>query len=443
MRENERIALARRTLELAGDGLVEAIVVDEDDGLTRFTQNAIHQNVAHRATSLRLRIVRDGRSGVVETNDLGDDGLRAAAARAEEIVALAPRDPEFPGLATAVDVAIPTGAFVTATAEASPVDRARIAADAIAASERAGLWAAGYVRTGRSGVTIANSGGALLSYDGTTCGLNVKSNGADASGYAEYFSTDVATLDGAASGSRAAEKARSGANPVPVEPGLWTVILEPAAFGELLSNITEQFSAQSYDEGSSFLCDGLDRSYAGERVSIADDFAHPLLQGMPFDYQGEPTRRVELLAHGVARNVVTDARWAKRLDRPNTGHGGPAPDAVGPQVRHVVVAPGSRSLDELIAETERGLLVSRFWYIRPVDGRKTIVTGMTRDGTFLIEGGKITRGVRNLRFNQSILEALTDAEFGDTAERTEGYAYLAVVPAVKIRQFHFTSVTDF
>ena len=443
MREKARTELARRVLEFAGDDGVEAIVVDEDDGLTRFTHNAIHQNVAHRKTSVRVRVVRDGRTGVVETNDLAPDALRAAVERGRAMLELAPRDPDFPGFAPPTVVATPTGAFVGATATATADERARIAADAICPSQAAGLWAAGFVRTGRLGVTLANSRGLLLSYDGTTCGLNVKSNGDDASGFAERFGTDVAALDGAVAGRIAADKALLGASPHEVEAGPWTVILEPAALGELLSYVTEHFSAQAYDEGSSFLCDGLERAYASERVSLSDDFAHPLHGGMPFDFQGAPTRRVALLERGVAREIVTDARWAKRLGRADTGHGGRAPDADGPQPRNVVLAPGEKSLDALIAETERGLLVSRFWYIRPVDGRKTIVTGMTRDGTFLIERGAIVRGVRNMRFNQSILAALAQAECSRDAARTEGYDYAIVVPAAKVPAFHFTSVADF
>ena len=443
MDEDERSTLARRALELAGDDLAEAIVFDDDAGLTRFTHNAIHQNVAHRATSLRVRLVRDGRTGVVETSGLGEAALRGAIERAREIVALAPRDPDFPGLAPRGTAVAQPGAFVDATANASAQVRARIAADAITGSERAGFWAAGFVRTARHGVTLANSNGTVLSYDATTCGLNVKSSGPDASGYAEFFGIDVSALDGEALGERAALKARVGAAPRAVEPGTWNVILEPAAFGELLSYLIHHFSAQSYDEGSSFLCEGLDRAYAGENVSLADDFAHPLQHGMPFDFQGSPARRVELLEHGIARTLVTDLREAQRLDRPNTGHGGLAPDAEGPQARHVVVRPGPRPLEELIAATERGILISRFWYIRPVDARKTTVTGMTRDGTFLIENGVLVSGVHNMRFNQSILAALARAEFGREVARTEGYGYTAVVPAIQIPAFHFTSVADF
>jgi predicted Zn-dependent protease len=164
---------------------------------------------------------------------------------------------------------------------------------------------------------------------------------------------------------------------------------------------------------------------------------------MPFDYEGTPTKAVALVERGAATGIVTDTTWAAKLGCENTGHALPAPNAWGPHPRSVVVEPGSKTVAQLIAETKRGLLVSRFWYIRTVDQRKTIVTGMTRDGTFLIEDGEVRGGVRNMRFNQSIIEALAACEFSETPARTGGYSYSIVVPTAKIDRFTFTSLTDF
>jgi predicted Zn-dependent protease len=443
MPSDEREALALRVLKLAAGGDVEASIYDGAAGLTRFTQNAIHQNVASANTVVRVRVIAGGRTGVAEGNGLDDAALQATAARARALASFAPVDVDYPGLGSQRAIDAPPGACIEATAQASPERRAHIAAAAIATAERNGLWAAGYVTTGRTGVTIANSNGTLVSFDGTDCGVNVKQNGAQATGFAEQVSNDVGDLDGTRCGDVAAAKARASERPVAVEPGAWTVILEPPALGELLSYLGEHFSARAYSEGSSFLSAGLERTYAGETVGLADDVAHPLHAGMPFDYEGYSTQRVPLLEAGVARELVTDATWARRLARPNTGHGLPAPNAAGPQPRHLVLDAGVKPLERLIAETARGLLVTRFWYIRPVDRRKTIVTGMTRDGTFLIEDGRLTSGVHNLRFNQSILEALRNAEFSDRQVRTSGYSYSMVVPAAKFEGFRFTSRTDF
>ena len=164
---------------------------------------------------------------------------------------------------------------------------------------------------------------------------------------------------------------------------------------------------------------------------------------MPFDFEAQPTQRLTLIANGVAKNIVTDSYWAHKLNRPNTGHALPAPNAYGPQASHLVVSPGSKPVNELIAETKRGLLITRLWYVRTVDQKKAIVTGMTRDGTFLIEDGEVAGGVRNMRFNHSIIEALRNCEFGNALYRTGSYSYSVVVPAIKIEGFKFSSGTDF
>jgi PmbA protein len=230
---------------------------------------------------------------------------------------------------------------------------------------------------------------------------------------------------------------------VSVEPGAWTVILEPPAFGELVQFLAGHFSAQAYHEGSSFLSERLGEHVMAPGVTIRDDYAHPLHPDAPFDYEGTPKQRTALIEGGIARTVVTDSAWARKLGRPNTGHGLPAPNAQGPYPLDLVVDPGSDSLDELIAGTKRGLLITRLWYVRIVDQRQTILTGMTRDGTFLIENGKIARGVRNLRFNQSLVDALGACTFSNEQQRTGSYGYALVAPAVKFDRFNFASTTDY
>ncbi len=437
-------ALAQRVVAASPAAQTEVTVRGEDFGLTRFARNAIVQNVARLQTEVRVRAVVDGRVGLAATNDLGDEALRAAAERACALARLVPRDEDFPGLSRAPRVPQPPGAAFASTAAASPDLRARMAGDVFAVAEREGLWCAGYAKTSRELITIANSSGTLATFEGTDAALNVKQNAADSTGYAERYANDVGEIDAAAVARVAADKALASRSPVAVEPGPWTVILEPAAFGELLSYLSDHFSAQAYDEGSSFLSAGLGDRYAGEAVTLVDDPAHPLAVGMPFDFEGTPTQRVTLLDAGRGAGIVTDSYWAHKLGRPNTGHAVAVSDqAHGPQPRAIVVLPGAKSTAQLVAQTERGLLVSRLWYVRNVDKRQTIVTGMTRDGTFLIEDGKLTHGVANMRFNQSILEALRQAEFSCELSRTGRYTYGMVVPAVKIAGFRFTSGTEF
>ena len=439
----DRQALAELVLGFSKADETEVSIYFEDNRLTRFTRNAIHQNIATQDVVVRIRAIVGGATGVIDTNDLRESPLKGAMERAVEIARLAPADPDFPGLVEAAPTSPPDHAFDEDTASASAAQRAKIAADVFATAEKRGFWAAGYVTTSHNGVTILNSRGTRASFDGTDAGINVKQVGPDSTGFAEMHSTSVTALDGSVVGTVAAEKALRSRHPKAVEPGSWTVILEPPAFGELLSYLIHHFSAETYDEGSSFLSGGLDKKYVCESVTLSDDYAHPLAPGMPFDYEGQPTQRLSLLDGGVAKNVITDIYWAKKLRIDNTGHGLPAPNSWGPQARHVVVAPGQKSREELIAETKRGLLISRFWYIRPVDDRLTIVTGMTRDGTFLIEDGEIVSGVRNMRFNESILNALGQADFSSGQYRTTGYNYSIVAPVVKLDDFVFTSRTEF
>lgn len=438
-----REALAGKIIALSTADETEVIVSDEASGLTRFTRNSIHQNLAEQDTAVRIRAVVGSRCGVTQTNDLSDRALEKALARAIEMAHLAPEDPSAEHLAKNAAPPAPAGAYAQQTAAATPADRAGMVRAIFDRAERDGLWAAGYVTTGRGGVTVANSRGTLSSFDETTAKLNIKQNGPDSTGYAESVANDVAALDAANAASVAAEKAVGSRSPTSVDPGEWTVIIEPAAFGELIAYLSEHFSAQSLDEGSSFLSEGFDRKVAADGVTISDDVGHPLAPAMPFDFEGTPTQRVVLIERGVAKNVVTDSLYARKLGRPNTGHALPAPNAYGPQAMHLVIEPGSKSTAELIANTKRGLLISRFWYIRTVDQRKAIVTGMTRDGTFLIEDGRVTRGVHNLRFNQSILGALEHVEFSNEQARTEGFGFSIVTPTAKIERFHFSSTTAF
>lgn len=444
MRSAEREKLAKAALAMASAAdEAEVLVSAADTALTRFTHQACNQNVASADAGISVRAVVDKRTGVARTNRFDDASLREVVDRAVEMARLAPQDPMHPELPRGDTTTAPPGAYDAGTADAPADLRASMCDALFGEAESAGQWCAGYVATSAAGYTIVNTSGANASFDGSDAAVNVKMNAPDSTGFAEAYSTRVADIDAAAVGRRATSKAAGATHPVAVDPGAWTVILEPSAFGELFIYLSEHFSAQTFDEGASFCSDGLDRSYFAENVDVSDDYAHCLNPGMPFDFEGHPTMRVRLVENGVVRNVVTDSYYAHKLQRPNTGHALPSPNSYGPQARNLVIGAGSKSVDQLIAETKRGLLITRFWYIRTVDQKKAVVTGMTRDGTFAIEDGKVTRGVRNLRFNQSILECLRHCEFASEQKRTGSYHYALVSPAVKIENFHFTSTTEF
>lgn len=444
MNNMQREDLAARVLARSNADQTEVLVTSSDSALTRFAQGISNQNVAAQDGTISVRAIVGNRTGVAATNRMDERSLDRTVSRAIKMASFAPADPMQPQLPSAVPKnASPENAFFSSTADTTPTLRAHAAGEMLAQAEQAGFWCSGYVSTSSSGITVANSSGALASFDETDSRANVTVTAANSTGFAEWYSRDFSALDGAAIGLRAVEKAASAANPVSVDPGEWAVILEPAAFGELLTYVVSHFSAQSFSEGSSFFSSRLGETFFGESLTICDDRLHPLFSGMPFDYEAQPKQRVELVDRGVVRNVVTDSYYSHKLGIGNTGHALPAPNAWGPQALNIVVAPGSATTQELIAQTKRGILVTRFWYIRPVDQKRAIVTGMTRDGTFLIESGKVTRGVRNMRFNQSIVEALANATFSNELTRTGGYSYSVVVPSAKIEGFRFTSGTDF
>jgi predicted Zn-dependent protease len=442
MTSDERSAIARRVLDSSRADAVEVTVSAESRGLTRFTHEAVNQSIDSTDVTVRVRAIVGGRVGIAATNVLDAPALADVTARAHEIALLAPVERVTPTLADNRAIDAPVGAFVAATANAMPAQRARIAG-AIFEHATDGLWSSGYAMTATTGITIATSAGAHQSFDGTDAGANVKMNGADSTGFAEAYSNDVTTLDGTQLGRRAAQIARDSRAPLAVDPGDWAVIMAPAAVGELLRFLALHFSAEAYADGSSFIAGRLATPVLGANITLRDDVTHPLNPGIPFDAEAYPTQRVTLVDRGIAAGIVTDSTWATRLDRPNTGHALPAPNSSGPQSNFTVLDPGTASLDSLIAGTPRGLLVTRLWYVRIVDQRTVLLTGMTRDGTFLIENGVVTRGVRNLRFNQSIVAALNDCELGDTPARTGSYHYSLVTPAVKFNRFRFASTSPY
>ena len=442
MNDTERLALAERAIsDGSADGL-EAVVTEQHDALTRFTHNAIHQNLDASQTLVQIRAVVDGRAGWACTNGRDEADLALTRNRAIAQARFAPKPVVPVRLPERATYAMPDLAYDAATAETTPSARAEAAAKIFAIAEQAGAWAAGYVATSAGSVAIANSNGLRAQFSGTSAVTNTKCVAPIASGYAEAYSRRFAEIDTADVGARAAAKAKDAGELGTPDVGEWTVIVEPAALGELVAYLLPHFSAQRVYEGASFLADGLGRQYMGENVTLTDDFAHPLFATCPFDGEGSPTQRVTLIENGIAKDFVTDREWAERLERRNTGHYVPG-GAEGPSPRAVVISPGKRSRDELIASTKRGILISRFWYIRVVDQRKAIVTGMTRDGTFLIEDGKLKGGLRNLRFNVRILDLLSSCELSAELVRTGGYSYGMVCPTAKLDRFSVSSVTSY
>jgi len=424
----------------------EAIYQESDEALTRFANNEIHQNVRARRRVLTLRAFLGRRAGVATTSCLDEAALATLAERALEMARLSPENPDFgelPGPAAYADLP----AWVEATAACPPEERAERVRQVIEPVRARGLSVAGALSTSGAVAAVANTRGVFAYHPSTLANFTCTVTAPDSSGWVDANARDVRGLDTAELGRKALEKAERSARPAAVPPGKYTVVLEENAVAELVAFLGwTGFGAQAYQEGYSFLNGRLGEPVTGERIHIADDAFDPRTMGMPFDFEGVPKRRVPLIEGGVSRGLVHDSVTARKAGTATTGHALAPPNPEGPLPYDLVLGTGEPTLAEMIAAVERGILVTRFWYNRVVDPRHTVITGMTRDGTFLIEHGRLAGGVRNLRYNESVLGVLARAEaIGRTALPTVfDYAHNCVVaPPLLVREFNFTGVTEF
>ena len=442
----DALALAERALEAAlraGAGEAEALVMAEDASLTRFANSQIHQNVAETNVTINLRCVMGKRVGVASTDRTDAEGLARLAANAAAIVGVVEELDDWAGLPEPTPIEEVAAAYAPATAGASPELRADGVRAVIAAADAAGVTAYGSFSTGTETTAVANSKGIRAGGTRTVAQLLTVSMGPDGgTGYAEQAAVDATAIDAAAIGRESAGKARATANAVAIAAGDYPVVLEEYAVVDLLDMLGYLgFSALAVQEERSFVEIG--RRIGSELVSIVDDGRDPAGLPMAFDYEGVAKQRVTLLDAGVCRGVVHDAQTAARAGVTSTGHGLPAPNPYGPFPLNQVMAAGDVPRDELIAGLDRGLLVTRFHYTNPVHPKLAIITGMTRDGTFLVKGGRIVGPVKNLRFTQSYLAAMAGTVAVARERKTlKGFLGGVVVPALRIDGWTFTGTTE-
>jgi PmbA protein len=422
---------------------VEALFGAHSGALTRFANNTIHQNVAEQDRWISVRVALDQRTARATTNRFDPDSIRGAVEQALALARSAAPNSDLLPL-TEPSVISETKRFDSATAAATPEHRGRAVAEAIRIVESAGQTAAGIYSTGQSIEAIFNSRGVAAWHAETMAQFSITAMAGDSSGWAKASAVSHAAIDPVALARGASEKARLSSDPQEIASGRYTVILEPAAVLDLVGQMFGDFSATSVNDSRSFLTDRLGTKLFGDNIHISDDVAHPLQAGVPFDGEGVPRRKLTLVDAGVPRELAYARSSAHRAGVEPTGHGFPLPNEVGEAPLNIVIAGGSTSVDQMIASTDRGVLVTRLWYIREVEPYDKIMTGMTRDGTFLIENGHVTCGLRNFRFNQGIIELLNNVEALSPAVRASGEeAFDMVVPAMQVRNFNFTEVTRF
>ncbi|GAC1364092.1 MAG: TldD/PmbA family protein [Ktedonobacteraceae bacterium] len=376
------------------------------------------------------------------TNRLDDESLRRVAEQALEIARIQPENPEFHSL--------PAPQFITAapayneqTASFSPEERARRVGVIVQLAKERGLESAGAFTTNVHYAAVANSLG-VFAYEPRTdaeCHAVVMAD-ERGSGYTQRVATDASVLNFETMAREAVEKAIRSRNPIDIELGEYPVVLDTYAVGDMLQNLVFMgLSALAVQEERSFMNGQFGKQLVSPLVTLYDDGHDPAGLPQAFDYEGVPKQRVVMIDRGVANAVVYDSFTSARDGKPNTGHALPAPNSEGPMPLHTMLAPGEASLEELIKGVDKGVYVTRFHYTNVLHPVKTLFTGMTRDGTFLIEHGELTRPVKNLRFTQSILALLHDVD-ALGRERVQCTDYITTVaPALRSARFNFTGIT--
>jgi predicted Zn-dependent protease len=438
-REDSQKIISRVT-ELSKADSVQVQLGSSHSSNTRFAANQMSTSGSIFDVSLSVQSSFGKKHAVVVTNDLSDESLRQVVTQSEALAKLAPEDPEaMPPLGPQQYATV--SAYFESTASLGASDMARAAMTALEPARAAkDLQVAGFIVTGAGSNAIGNEKG-LFAYQRSTSAnytLTVRTADGSGSGWAGADHPDWSRVDFGAVSKRALDKARASRGPVAIEPGLYIVILETQAVGDLVHLVGGYADARSADEGRSpFAKQGggnkIGEKIVDERVTILSDPSDAQLLSQPFDGEGFPLSKQVWIESGVLKKLSYSRFWAQKKNEKATG----APQSIK-------MNGGSSSLDDMIAATERGVLVTRLWYLREVDPRTILYTGLTRDGTFLVENGKITKAIRNFRFNESPLFMLNNLEMLGRAERLAGTEAGGdvVMPAIKVRDFNFTSLSE-
>lgn len=433
------IDTCERVLRLVGtDAEAEVTVTAGTESLTRFATGFIHQNVTDDLRTIHLRVALDGRVAEATANQTDDDALARLVRSATEAARLRPVDPGWPGLAPPAP-APDIDHWDDATADASPDERATRVGAFVAAAD--GLETAGFCSTEGVVTAFANSAGQRLSGRATTAMLDGIARTGGADGSARAASARLGELEGTPLGVEAARRAREADDATDLEPGRYEVVFSPSCVVNILSFLAIYgFNGRAVEEERSFT--RLGEAQFDPAITLADDVSHPMAIGVGFDAEGTPKRRVELVREGVTTGLIHDRRTAAALGGESTGNAVAGAGSFGALPGNLVLEPGSTG--DLVAGVTRGLLVTDLWYTRVLDPRTIVVTGLTRNGVWLVEDGRIVRPVTNLRFTQSYVEALapgavrgvgSDATLVGGA--TFGYGGY-VVPSLHLAEWNFT-----
>ncbi len=442
---------------------IECLFYGGDSALTRFANNTIHQNVAEENFGVSVRTAFGGRTARATTNKFDDESLRRVVQASESLAKVQQEDPDLLPVPTGGDArtstehaeAIPTRYFEE-TAALTPAQRSDAVGKIVSIAQKQKVTTAGIFASSEAVEGVFNSRGLQDWHTQTSAEISITMLAPDSSGWQKANSPNAANLDPAALANIAASKAANSVAPREIAPGKYTVILEPSAVLDMVGFAFFDVGGLAILDQRSFLSNRIGTRLFGENITIWDDVSHPLQSGSPFDGEGMRRQRIKLVESGVVKRLVYARASAEKMKKSEyaskvgpieaTGHGFPIPNEMGEAPMNIVFEPtrNPNTVDQMISSTERGILVTRLWYIREVDPYEKILTGMTRDGTFLVEDGKVACGIRNFRFNQSLIEMLSNVEQMSTPVRTSGEeSFDMVVPAMKVNGFNFTEVTKF
>src|SRR5688572_993864 len=422
----------------------EVVYRRRNESLTRFANNHIHQNVTESNHEVLVRCVSGSRCGIAVSNVIQPDKLRNLARVALDLARQQPENPDFKGLPGPAPL-VPVICFDPDVAGCTPAQRAKGVAVICRKAGEAGYTAAGSMTTGTMSLGVANSNGVFSESDTTLVDGSTVVMSNSSSGWAQASGWKLGSVIWDELAEEAVRKTKMGENPIDGQPGVYTVILDPYATSDLVGMLAgDGMSALAFQEERSWLNGRIGERILSPMISVVDDGLDPAGIPLPFDFEGQPKQKVTIVDAGVCRGPVYDSYTAGRQSGAvSTGHAmeQSAGERMGPLPLNLFLRPGTSNVDEMIASTKEGLYITRFWYTRPVNPRDVVVTGMTRDGTYIVRNGEIAGAVKSLRFTQSYVEALAGTVSLGQASKTLWTGGTCNVPAIKLAQFNFTSST--
>lgn len=426
--------------------MIEVGVMSNQRGTTRFANSVIHQNITVENPYVWTRVIVDSpegkKIGGVSSRDLSVNGVKTAIRKATDIASFATPDKEF------VSLPKPTKA-VKGKPESkpqivTPEQRAAAVRKITSVCKKHKLDVAGVIHTSSYSLGVANNFGINQYTNGADTYTTITAMAENSSGYASAIDKKFTNIDFEKLAQIACQKAILSKNPKEINTGAYTVLLEPDAVAEFMTFLGWlEFGAKAFAEKRSIMSKSIGKKVTGANITITDDCTHPKVYAFPFDYEGVSRKKVTFIDKGVAKGIVFDSFYANKLKKPNTGHALPQPNAYGPYPSTLIIKPGNTSMKDMLKMIDKGILITRFWYTRVVDPDKTLITGLTRDGTFWVENGEIKYGIKNLRYTINIYETLKNVLAISKETVLSGEFTQTVAPALLIKDFTFTGKTQY